>query len=303
MVTTFGDLDLQRVLEKSFLNLEKIDTNIFRTKSKLWHPPTMQGIYGGQLVGQALAAASKTVSHTHHAHSLHCYYLNRGTCTNPVLYYIERTRDGNTYCSRNVDAKQDDTTLLTMQTSFKQGETDEYYHQFSMPITDKQPQDLLNVKQLYQIAVKNNYGSIKEREILKSLCHQDFPFEIRPVCSSYELPSIERKEAKRKYWIKAEGYLGEDSRIHQCAAAFLTDYLFVDVASIYNTDRHLQIVSLDHSIWFHNTFQANDWLLYDIESPQRGNGMAIATGRLWRKDGVLAMSVAQEGMMRPNPKL
>ncbi|XP_050399047.2 acyl-coenzyme A thioesterase 8 [Patella vulgata] len=298
--------DLESILKRSFLNLEIIDNNIYRSTS-LWRPSLLShetGVYGGQLVGQALAAASKTIPDTQHAHSLHCYYINKGSSNKPILYHIEKTRDGNTYSSRNVKAIQNGQPLLTMQTSFKCEETDEFCHQFTMPIVEKQPEETLNVEELYQLAVQNGYGTEKERRMLQSLTDHEFPFDVRPL-HPYDL--LERgsqiEEPKRKYWIKANGHLGEDSIIHQCAAAFLTDYLFVDVATLCSTDISLQVVSLDHSVWFHNTFHANDWLLYEMESPQRGNGTALATGRLWTRDGVLAMSVAQEGIIRKFSKL
>ncbi|XP_046360372.2 acyl-coenzyme A thioesterase 8-like [Haliotis rufescens] len=288
--------DLDDFLKKSFLNLDKIDENIYRS-TYLLHPKYTKSVFGGQLIGQALVAAAKTVPESQFAHSLHCYFLQGGSGDRPVVYYVDRTRDGKTYCSRTVKAIQRGKAVLTMQTSFKKEETDPYRHQFKMPKTVG-PDNLLNTMDLAKIALESRNLPEKRKTMLGMFLDEPMNVEVRPI-DPMHLARVKPHAPHRQVWMRACGHIGDDINMHKCAAAYMSDLMLLDVALMpAETGTSFSITSLDHSMWFHNPFHANEWMLYEMESPHCGSGRSLSLGRLWRSDGVLAMSISQEGVIR-----
>ncbi|XP_046579420.1 LOW QUALITY PROTEIN: acyl-coenzyme A thioesterase 8-like [Haliotis rubra] len=288
--------DLDDFLQKSFLNLDKIDENIYRS-TYLWHPKYFRSVFGGQLIGQALVAAAQTVPESQFVHSLHCYFLQGGSSERPVLYHVDRTRDGKTYCSRTVKAVQRGKAVLTMQASFKKEESDPYRHQCKMPETVG-PDNLLNTQELAKIALESEKLPEKRKAMLGMFIDEPMSMEFRPV-DPMHLIRNRNQAPRRQIWIRACGHIGDNVNMHKCAAAYMSDLMLLDVA-LMSADKKASFntTSLDHSMWFHNPFHANEWMLYEMESPHCGSGRALTLGRLWRPDGVLAMSVVQEGVVR-----
>ncbi|XP_076470536.1 acyl-coenzyme A thioesterase 8-like [Babylonia areolata] len=298
--------DLESIITKSFLNLEKIDVDLYRSR-ELWKPFGGRAVFGGQVVGQALAAAVYSVPDDHHAHSLHCYFLRPGNVKVPILYAVDRTRDGNVYSSRNIKATQEGRAIFTMQASFKTGETDPFHHQFSMPRVPSPEECCDDLTYLIK-----SFGS--EEKFLKStkgMGYKMYKAQMdtlrRPVENYY---SSEPLPAQRYFWIKAAGHMGDDHKLHQCCAAYMSDQLLLGT-SVLPYERGAKgsygrffMTSVDHSIWFHSQFRADEWLLYEMESPVCGEGRAYMRGRMWTEDGRLVMSVAQEGVLRTkNPDI
>ncbi|KAH3824420.1 hypothetical protein DPMN_126256 [Dreissena polymorpha] len=296
------DSNLKGEVIRSFLTLENLDPNIFRASNEnLWHPQGSRFIFGGQVVGQALVAACNTVSHDHHAHSLHCYFLRGGNSNWPILYHVDRTRDGETYSSRSVKASQDGKAIFTMQTSFKKDEPQGYHFQMEMPQVEG-PDNLMSTDELLRLRLENKGISDREKEFINRMLSQNLPIIIRP-CDPEGYYRVKISEPKRFLWMKAAGHIGEDTKLHQCVAAYMSDFSLLGTA-LQPGGMNYRInfmTSLDHTIWFHNPFRVDEWMLYEAFSPHAGNGKAFCHGRVWKQDGTLAMSVAQEGVIRLEP--
>ncbi|KAJ8258528.1 hypothetical protein COCON_G00175400 [Conger conger] len=288
--------DLRSVLVTSVLNLEKLDTDLYRGTHH-WVPRS-QRLFGGQIVGQALVAAAKSVSEDVFAHSLHCYFVRAGDPKVPVLYQVDRPRDGQSFCVRSVKAIQNGQPILICQASFHLHQPSPLQHQFSMPAVPP-PEDLLTVEMLIQRYLSHPDLAEHSKQGLNRLLANEVPIEIKPV----NPPDFYRRvamEPKKLYWVRARGYIGEgDMKLHCCVAAYVSDYSFLDTALLpYPAYRAQFSASLDHAMWFHSTFRADDWMLYECESPWAGGSRGLVQGRLWRRDGVLAVSCVQEGVLR-----
>ncbi|XP_022336754.2 acyl-coenzyme A thioesterase 8-like [Crassostrea virginica] len=286
-------------LSSSFLTLEKIDVNIYRASAKcLWRPVGSRFVFGGQVVGQALTAAFNTVQDPLLLHSLHCYFLRGGNNEKPILYHVDRTRDGKTYTSRNIKATQEGLPIFTMQASFKIDETDPLEHQFTMPVVPS-PEELISSREYIKTKLETEEMSDAERIRISEYLTQSIHIESRPV--DPQLYHGEKQgEPRRFVWVRTLENIGDNMQLQQCVASFISDLALLGAAKQPAPVGHQLgfITSLDHSMWFHNPFRIDEWMLCEIESPQCGNGKALALGRMWRRDGVLAISVAQEGVLR-----
>ncbi|XP_025076127.1 acyl-coenzyme A thioesterase 8-like isoform X2 [Pomacea canaliculata] len=299
--TTEKKENFESVIIRSFLNLEKIDVDLYRSKM-LWQPQGGRAVFGGQVVGQALAAASYSVPSDHNAHSLHCYFLRPGNYKIPILYLVDRTRDGQTYVGRNIKAMQEGQAIFTMQASFKREEKDPFSHQFKMPDVPP-PEQCVDLDKLLIKAI----GPEKARLYRYGVRHR-MPDDVmaihRRLADKTDYYVTRPSSARRCIWIKAAGHLGDDHKMHQCCAAYMSDAMLLGTATLPYTGSHAEaqekmfMTSIDHTVWFHSTFRADDWLLYEMESPVCGEGRGYNTGRMWTRDGRLAISVAQEGVVR-----
>uniref|UniRef100_W5K6J2 Acyl-coenzyme A thioesterase 8 n=3 Tax=Astyanax mexicanus TaxID=7994 RepID=W5K6J2_ASTMX len=291
-----GAPDLRSVLVTSVLNLEKLDTDLYRGKHH-WVPRT-QRLFGGQIIGQALVAAAKSVTDDLHAHSLHCYFVRAGDPKVPVLYQVERTRDGRSFCVRLVKAIQHGQPILICQASFHMMQPSPLEHQFTMPSVPP-PEALLTVEELIQRFLEDPNVADITKQGLNKLLAQEVPIEIKPV----NPPDFHRRvsmEPKKLFWVRARGHIGEeDMKLHCCVAAYVSDYSLLPTALLPYPKYRVQFsASLDHAMWFHSTFRSDEWMLYECESPWAGGSRGLVHGRLWRQDGVLAASCAQEGVLR-----
>ncbi|CAH2302446.1 acyl-coenzyme A thioesterase 8 [Pelobates cultripes] len=291
-----NDSDLRSVLVTSVLNLEPLDKDLFRG-SHHWIPAT-QRLFGGQIVGQALVAAARSVNEDEHVHSLHCYFVRAGDPKVPVLYQVERTRDGRSFSVRSVKAVQHGVPILTCQASFHRSQESPLTHQFTMP-TVPPPEELLTREQLIQKYLRDPSLVEKHRMGLNKILAQEVPILIKPINPPdmfHRLP----QEPRQMFWVRAKGLIGPgDMRLHCCVAAYISDYSFLGTALLPHLKLRMRFMaSLDHSMWFHAPFRADEWMLYECESHWAGNCRGLVHGRLWRRDGVLAVTCAQEGVFR-----
>ncbi|AWP03421.1 Acyl-coenzyme A thioesterase 8 [Scophthalmus maximus] len=288
--------DLKSVLVTSVLNLEKLDVDLYRGTHH-WVPHT-QRLFGGQIVGQALVAAAKSVGENLYAHSLHCYFVRAGDPKVPILYQVDRTRDGNSFTVRSVRAIQHGQPILICQASFQKLQPSPLHHQCTMPVVPP-PEDLLTVEELIQLYLNKPDLSEKSRQGLNKLLANEVPIEIKPV-QPKPLYSPTASEPRKLFWVRAQGYIGEGNmKLHCCVAAYVSDFAFLGTALLpYPDYRAHFLASLDHSMWFHSTFRSDEWMLYECDSPWAGGSRGLVHGRLWRRDGVLAVSCSQEGVLR-----
>jgi acyl-CoA thioesterase-2 len=273
----------------SILDLETLERNLFRGLSPQvgW-----QRVFGGQVIGQALVAANRTVE-GRMVHSLHAYFLRAGDPAVPIIYEVDRIRDGGSFSTRRVVAIQHGHAIFSMAASFHKEEGG-LEHQMAMPDVPP-PEDL------------PSEGELKARlidrvpEPVKAYWQRERPIEIRPVDLSRYFSS-EAQAPSQQVWIKATGDLGDDLALHQCVLAYASDFTLLDTALIahgrFVFDPGLMLASLDHALWFHQRFRADDWLLYAQDSPSSGGGRAFCRGTLFTRDGRLVASTAQEGLVR-----
>nr|XP_002721281.1 acyl-coenzyme A thioesterase 8 [Oryctolagus cuniculus] len=295
--------DLRSVLVTSVLNLEPLDEDLFRGRH--YWVPTTQRLFGGQIVGQALVAAAKSVSEDVHVHSLHCYFVRAGDPKVPVLYQVERTRTGASFSVRSVKAVQHGKPIFTCQASFQQTQPSPVQHQFSMPSVPP-PEELLDHEALIDQYLRDPNLQKKYRVGLNRIAAKEVPIEIKLVNPPSSLSQLQRTEPKQMFWVRARGYIGEgDIKMHCCVAAYISDYAFLGTALLPHHRQHKVhfMVSLDHSMWFHAPFRSDHWMLYECESPWAGGSRGLVHGRLWRRDGVLAVTCAQEGVIRVKPRV
>jgi acyl-CoA thioesterase-2 len=272
------------------LDLEPLEVNLFRGRSPQvgW-----QRVFGGQVIGQALVAACRTVEAPRPAHSLHAYFLLAGDPKVPIIYNVDRIRDGKSFTTRRVVAIQHGHAIFTMQVSFHADEPG-LVHQMPMP-------DVPDPEHL------PGEAEIRERimammpDPVRAYYEGERAIEMRPV--EYER-YLGRKydDAKFHVWIRVTGKLPDDPQIHQCVLAYASDLTLLDAALIPHGrtlfERDFLPASLDHAMWFHRPFRADEWLLYAQDSPNLNGARGFSRGLIFTRDGTLAASVAQEGLVR-----
>jgi acyl-CoA thioesterase II len=273
------------------LRLERIEDNIFRGESR-----DLGGdqVFGGQVLGQALSAAHHTVDVGDRiAHSLHAYFLRRGDVRAPIVYEVDRARDGGSFSVRRVVAIQHGRPILNLAASFHKRE-EGLSHQAEMPEVDG-PDGLRDVTQVAP--------EILERlpDKLRRYLSAKRPFEFRPVRPmDFRQPS--RLPPVKHLWIKAVDRLPDDLSLHQNLLAYVSDYELLGAAILPHGltfgQGNLQMASLDHALWFHREFRVDDWLLYACDSPDASGARGFARGRFFTREGTLIASAAQEGLIR-----
>ncbi|MDX6236372.1 MAG: acyl-CoA thioesterase [Kribbellaceae bacterium] len=261
------------------LDLEMIDVDLFRGRQ----PDTSaQRVFGGQVLGQALAAASRTVDPERQVHSLHGYFLRPGDTGVPIVYRPEPTRDGRTFSSRRVVASQNGKPIFYMSASYQRPER-------GLDHADPMPDDLVPPDKAQTLASVFEAASGRKAE--------DWNKEWAAL--DVRLAGV----TGRRYWIRAAGKLPDDPALHACVLAYASDLTLLGASLLPHGliigDRRIQPASLDHALWFHREFRADEWLLYDQASPSGSGARGFATGRLFTEDGRLIASVAQEGLIRP----
>lgn len=274
----------------SILDLEPLEQNLFRGRSP---QQGWQRVFGGQVLGQALVAAVRTVSEERIAHSLHAYFLLPGDPSQPIIYEVERTRDGGSFTTRRVKAIQHGRTMFAMSVSFHIDEPG-YDHQSIMPKVPF-PEDLpseADLKAKMLGILPPNMRSYWERER---------PIELRPVDVSRYF-AREKRNPEQCIWMRASGRLPDTLSLHQCVLAYASDFSLLDTALIAHGklmfDKDVQLASLDHALWLHRPFRADEWLLYAMDSPSSHGARGFCRGSVFTRDGTLVASVAQEGLMR-----
>jgi acyl-CoA thioesterase II len=263
-------------------------------------------VFGGQLIGQALVAASRTVPASQPVHSLHCSFLRPGSPAAPFLYLVDRTRDGSSFATRQVTAQQHGEVVFRMTCSFHAPEARAFSHSVAMPADVPHPEDLPTQTSRLRQATSNPALPAHVKAALVQRAELPFPLDFRQVVrppSTYaaDTPASTRTCA----WFCAPMMLPDDPALHRCVAAYGSDLALLETALVpHRRPGHKgrltsHMASLDHSMWFHAPFRADEWLLMEMESPAASGGTGLATGRLWNSRGVLVASVAQEGLIRP----
>ena len=273
----------------SILDLEPLERNLYRGLSPQvgW-----QRVFGGQVIGQALVAAQRTVD-GRAAHSLHAYFLCAGDPAVPIIYDVDRIRDGKSFSTRRVVAIQHGRAIFSMAASFHK-EEDGLEHQMAMPDVPP-PEDVPNETELTETLID------RLPPLVKAYWQAERPIEMRPVDLSRYL-SPDKREPSQLIWIRATGDLGQDPALHQCVLAYASDFTLLDTALVphgrFVFDPNLMLASLDHALWFHAPFRADEWLLYAQDSPISGAARAFCRGTFFTRDGRLVASTAQEGLVR-----
>ncbi len=281
-----------RVLEEllGLLKLEKIEENTFRGQSQ---DLGYGSVFGGQVLGQALSAAYRTVPAERSVHSLHAYFLRPGDAQKPIVYQVDCIRDGKSFTTRRVTAVQKGRAILNMAASFQVDEPG-FEHQDPAP----QPPGPDGLASEFELALKVA-DKIPERVRERTLCKK--AIEVRPV-NPVNPFAPDKREPLRYVWLKAVGRLPDDPIVHQYMLAYASDLGLV-VTALYPHGQsfwqpQMQVASLDHAMWFHRDFRMDEWLLYVMESPNAGKARGLSIGRIYTQDGKLVASVAQEGLIR-----
>ena len=283
------------VLEEliSLLDLEEIERNHYRGRSP---DDAWQRVYGGQVLGQALVAASRTVDDPErHAHSLHAYFLRPGDPAVPLLYVVDRIRDGRSFTTRRVVAIQHGRPIFNMSLSFQRRE-DGLEHQFPMP--EAPPPETLEPEHRLRRRQAEAAGWPPEQV---ERFARERPIDMRLLDVRDELDP-QPMAPRQLGWMRVPGRLPDDERLHQCALAYLSDWSLLDTCirphAVSWMQEQLQTASLDHAMWFHRPFRADEWLLYVQDSPAASGARGLNRGLIYRQDGTLVASVAQEGLIR-----
>ena len=271
------------------LTLERIEMNLFRGESRDIGSPQ---VFGGQVLGQALVAASGTIE-GRDVHSLHAYFLRRGDFNLPIVYEVDRARDGVHFSTRRVVAIQNGEQIFNMSASFQSAE-DGLEHQMAAPSVPP-PEDLVDM----QVHIQASVAHVPEK--MRKIMGQARPFEFRPtVLPDYRNPK--KLRAQRSVWFRAIGALPADQALHRCLLAYVSDYALLDTAlmphAITSMSPQIIMASLDHAMWFHRDVRLDDWLLYSTDSPSASGARGFARGSVFTRDGRLVASTAQEGLMR-----
>lgn len=272
------------------LDLERLDTDLFRGFSPHDGRPR---IFGGLVAAQSLVAACRTVE-GRLAHSLHGYFLREGDTAVPVIYYVDRIRDGRSFATRRVVAKQKGQAIFNMSVSFQAPE-EGLTHQAPMPATPPPEAIPTNEERLRAYRARSDNPAF---EFLLSL---DRPIERREI-DHVDLLKPTPHTGIRRTWFRARSSLGDDPMLHQAVLTYASDYGLLE--SSFNQHGHsflspkLILASLDHAVWFHRPFRADQWLLYVTQSPRTSGSRGLNFGHVYSQDGDLVASVAQEGLIR-----
>lgn len=273
----------------ALLDLKPIGDDLFEGTSP---KSRWQRVYGGQVLAQALVAAQRTVQ-GRICHSLHAYFLRPGNPKRTIRYQVQRSRDGHSFSARHIVALQNDKPIFTMSASF-QLEEEGLRHQTPMP--DVPPPDALKGEAEWR---ETAAAQLPEEIRPWFLCER--PIEIRPVTPE-DRYSGKQHPPRQIFWMRAKGKLPDTPSLHQCVLAYASDMSLLDTsllphgATLFTPG--LQLASLDHAMWFHRPFRADDWLLYVQDSPSAAGARSFNTGALYREDGTLIASVAQEALVR-----
>ncbi|GAA4618895.1 acyl-CoA thioesterase II [Saccharopolyspora hordei] len=270
----------------ALLDLERIEENIFRGVSPATSPVR---VFGGQVAGQALVAAGRTVPPERRVHSLHAYFIRPGDPSIPIVYEVDRTRDGRSFTTRRVVAVQRGKAIFSLSASFQ---VDEEGIDHAEPMPEVPDPETLPT-------FGEQVGSLID--VLGR--GQPRPIDVRYVT---EPPWVSRehgpREARSQVWMRADGVLPDDDLLHVCIAAFASDMTLLDAVlarhGVYWGLDEVNGASLDHAMWFHRRFRADEWLLYDCASPSASGARGLATGRFFSRDGQLVATVVQEGLLR-----
>lgn len=274
----------------AILDLEQLEHNLYRG-----HSPQVawQRVFGGQTIAQALVAAQRTVPADRYVHSLHGYFILAGDISVPILYEVERMRDGGHFATRRVTAVQNGRTIFSLEASF-QLEEDGLEHQVAMPRDLPSPETLTSQREILE-------QSPHTPEVVKRFWARERPLELRPVNLEH-YTSRDHLPPRQNVWLRTTGPVPPDRAMQTAVLAYLSDMTLLDTSTFAHGralfDRDIQAASLDHAMWFHRPHPLDGWLLYTQDSPSSSGARGFSRGALFSEDGTLIASVAQEGLIR-----
>ena len=274
------------------LDLEQLEVNLFRGRSP---QSSWQRVFGGQVIGPALVAACRTVADVgaRPPHSLHAYFLLPGDPKVPIIYDVDRIRDGKSFITRQVLARQHGNAIFSMGVSFHAGEPG-FSHQAAMPKVPA-PEELPD-----EAEIKRRILPVMPPTV-KAYFERERPIELKPVEFDRYLGK-KHPDGRFNIWIRTTRALPDEPAIHQCVLAYASDLMLLDAALIPHgrsvLEKSIMAASLDHALWFHRPFRADQWLLYAQDTPSASGALGFSRGLIFTRDGTLVASVAQEGMLR-----
>ena len=286
MTVVQGPTPLDRLID--LLDLEKIEEDIYRGKQA---DESLQRVFGGQVAGQALVAAGRTVPPDRPVHSLHAYFLRPGDPAVPIVYEVDRIRDGRSFTTRRVVAVQHGKAIFHLSASFQVVEPG-FEHAIAMP----------------EVPAPEGLTTLSERmapyaDELGGWYTRPRPIDVRYVGDPPRIAQETGTPVQHsRVWMRADGTLPDDPLLHVCAVTFASDMTLLDSTLLAHGKAwgtgDVVGASLDHAMWFHRQFRADEWFLYDQESPWTGSSRGLARGSIYTQDGALAASVVQEGLLR-----
>ncbi|MCB0568163.1 MAG: acyl-CoA thioesterase II [Phaeodactylibacter sp.] len=272
------------------LQLEAIEENIFRGQSR---SVGSHRVFGGQVLAQSLQAAIHTVPEDRFVHSLHAYFILAGDIELPIVFEVDRIRDGGSFTTRRIKAIQRGQAIFNMAASFQKKE-EGFDHQISMPNVAP-PDALISWDQMVE-----DFGD-KLPENIRRFLEIDHPIEFRPVERIHPMAAGKRHPL-RHVWMRSKGAMPDNPTAHQAVLAYASDYNLLTTALLPHGEEaafgKVQLASLDHAMWFHRDFRMDDWLLYAIDSPSASGARGFTRGSIFDQEGRLAASVIQEGLIR-----
>lgn len=283
---------MSRVLDElvQLLALERIEENLFRGQSQDlgWGQ-----VFGGQVLGQALSAAAQTVPVDRHVHSLHAYFLRTGDAQRPIVYSVDRIRDGTSFTTRSIVATQNGRPIFQMLASFQIDELG-FEHADVMQAV-KGPEGLLSERELWAKYAERLPEKLQQRAMAER------PIELRPVTPIHPFVP-EQSIPEQAVWVRSSGALPDAEALHRYMLAYCSDFAFLPTSlrphGVTWVNPALQIASLDHAMWFHRPFRMDDWLLHVMHSPSASGARGLVRGSVFSRDGKLVASTAQEGLIR-----
>ena len=278
----------------AILDLERLEMDLYRGISPKvgW-----QRVFGGLVIAQSLVAAQRTIADDRFVHSLHSYFMRPGDPEVPIIYEVDRIRDGSSFNTRRVVAIQHGKAIFSLAASFQRDEPG-LSHQIAMPDVPM-PEALIGEADLKEKFLKNAPDNVRR------YWERERPIEMRPVSLTHYI-SPEKLEPVQNIWVRANGAVPDDRRIQAVVLAYLSDMTLLDTSlfahglSVFSSK--IQAASLDHAMWFHRDCPLDDWLLYAQDSPSTSGARGLTRGGLYSRDGVLVASVAQEGLIRQRTK-
>eukprot|EP00440_Ansanella_granifera_P050143 gb/GFBE01054345.1/.p1 GENE.gb/GFBE01054345.1/~~gb/GFBE01054345.1/.p1 ORF type:complete len:354 (+),score=52.84 gb/GFBE01054345.1/:1-1062(+) len=298
--------------------LEKIDPNLFIAKPEyLWKPPGARAVFGGQVLGQALAATSQTVAKGLSLHSLHAYFVRAGQPQHPIVYDVKRIRDGKSFATRQVAAKQEGHWIFTMQASFQRPEGYSVCHQAVMPPVPS-PDSLPTEQERHRLLLADPGTDPLLKQMLQFRLKHVNPIDVRVVLDSINWSSKEAEQFRSKQtlsglgmpsqlmWFRVRNRLPDDEYVHHAVLAYQSDAGLLGTARVDIPWRQFwqsqpMMASLDHAMWFHQPFplwRADEWLLYVMYSPRLSGARGLSHGHIFTQEGRLVVSCTQEGLIR-----
>jgi acyl-CoA thioesterase-2 len=268
---------------EKILDLEQLEVNIYRGSVFSSESGNWQRTFGGQVAGQSLVSAVRTVDPRYQVHSLHGYFLRPGDATASTVFIVERLRDGGSFATRRVNAIQHGETIFSMSASFQTDQSG-IHHQDAMPWAPP-PEDLPGLTEM--------------RAFDDAGFKQFAEWDVR-IVPQEKLERLPRKASQQQVWFRHRDPLPDDYVLHICALAYMSDLTLLGSAQVHHQEerKHLQIASLDHAMWFMRPFRADEWLLYDQSSPSASGGRALTQGKIFTRYGDMVAAVMQEGLTR-----